>query len=119
VAGPEDKDIPTLFNELWDLVVRYVRQEALDPIRDLRRYLAWGLAGTVLLCIGLPLIVLGGLRALEEELGPTHLHAHLSWVPYAAVIIGDLIVVYLLYRAIMSERRRADRERAALQKRGG
>jgi hypothetical protein len=119
VAGPEDKDIPTLVNELWDIIVRYATQETLDPLRDLKRYLTWGLAGTVLLCIGLPLIVLGGLRALEEELGPTHLHAHLSWVPYAAVIIGDLIVVFLLYRAIMSERRRTDRERADLRKRGG
>ncbi|HVM66466.1 MAG TPA: hypothetical protein VMU14_16475 [Acidimicrobiales bacterium] len=119
MAATEDKDIPTLVNELWDLVVRYTKQETVEPLRDLKRYLAWGLAGTVLLCIGLPLLVLGALRALEEELGPTHLHAHLSWVPYAAVVIGDLIVVFLLYRAIMSEQRRTDRARADLRKRGG
>jgi hypothetical protein len=119
VAGPEDKDIATLVSELWDLVVRYAKQQTVDPLRDLKRYLTWGLAGTVLMCIGVPLLLLGGLRALQEELGPTHLHGNLSWVPYVAVVVGDAIVIAIVARGIMAARRGTDREREALRQRGG
>jgi hypothetical protein len=77
------------------------------------------MAGTVLLLIGFPLLILGVLRALQEELGTTHLSGNLSWVPYLAVIVGDALVCALLARAIMGEKRRADREREALRNRGG
>jgi hypothetical protein len=119
VAPPDDKDIATRVLELWDLIVRYVKQETLGPLQDLGRTLKWGLAGTVLLSIGLPLLVLGALRALQEELGISHLSGSLSWVPYAAVVIGLALVILLLVRAILAERRRTDRERQALRKQGG
>ncbi|HZQ56628.1 MAG TPA: phage holin family protein [Acidimicrobiales bacterium] len=119
MAGPDDKDISTLVSELWDLIVRYAKQEALDPLRDLGRYLKWGVAGAVLLAVGVPLLALGGLRAMQEELGPSHLNGSLSWVPYAAVILGGTVIAALLVRGIMAEKRRADREREQLRKRGG
>jgi len=119
VAAPDDKDISTVVSELWDLIVRYAKQETLDPLRDLGRYLKWGLAGTVLLTIGIPLLALGGLRAMQEELGPSHLSGNLSWVPYVTVILGGTVIAAFLVRGIMADKRRADREREALRKRGG
>jgi hypothetical protein len=115
----DDKDISTVVSELWDLIVRYAKQEALDPLRDLRRYLKWGVAGAVLLAVGVPLLALGGLRAMQEELGPSHLKGSLSWVPYTTVILGGTLIAGLLVRGIMADKRRADREREALRKRGG
>jgi hypothetical protein len=119
VAGPDETDISTLVSELWDLIVRYAKQEALDPLRDLGRYLKWGLAGTVLIAVGVPLLALGGLRAMQEELGPSHLEGSLSWVPYTVVVLGGALIAGLLVRGIMADRRRADQEREALRKRGG
>ncbi len=119
MAASDDKDIPTLVSELWDLIVRYAKQEALDPIRDLGRYLKWGMAGTVLLAVGVPLLAIGGLRAMQEELEPSHLRGSLSWVPYTAVLLGGAGIAALLVRGIMADKRSADREREALKKRGG
>ena len=119
MADSDDKDVSTVVTELWDLIVRYAKQEALDPVRDLRRYLFWGLIGSVLICVGVPLLVLGGLRAMQEEIGPTHLHGSLSWVPYIVVLLASTGIAALLVRGIMADKRRADRQRAALDKRGG
>ncbi len=119
MAAPDDKEISTLVSELWDLIVRYAKQEALDPLRDLGRYLKWGLLGTLLLAFGVPLLALGGLRAMQEELGPSHLSGSLSWVPYVTVILGGTLVAAFLVRGIMADKRQADREREALRKRGG
>jgi hypothetical protein len=118
VAGSDDKDISTLINELWDLIVRYAKQETVDPLSDLRRYLVWGLAGAVLLAVGVPLLLFAVLRALQEEFH-THLRGNLSWVPYVAVIALGVGIGAALVRGIMAEKRRADRERAELEKRGG
>ena len=117
MAATDDKDISTLVSELRDLVVRYAKQETLDPLRDLGRYLKWGLAGAVLLAVGVPLLALGGLRAMEEELGPSHLSGSLSWVPYTTVLVGGALIATLLVRGITADKRRADREREALEKR--
>jgi hypothetical protein len=120
VAEPsksDDQDLPTLVSELRDLVVRYAKQEALDPILALKRYVGWGLAGAVLLAVGLPLLLLGALRAIELETSP-HLGGNLSWIPYFAVTVVSGVIMYLLVRGIGAAKRRADRERDGLRKRG-
>ena len=119
MAAPDDEDMGTLVSELWDLIVRYAKQQTLDPLKELGRYLKWGLAGAVLLIVGVPLLALGGLRAMEEELGPSHLRGSLSWIPYVPVMLGGLLVAGLLVRGIMADKRRADAEREALRKREG
>ena len=118
MAGPDDKDISTQINEVWDLIVRYAKQETVEPLSDLRRYLVWGLAGAVLLAIGVPLMLFAVLRALQEEFR-AHLRGSLSWVPYAVVMALGVAIGVALVRGIMAEKRRADRERAELEKRGG
>ena len=112
------EDLPTLVSELWDLVVRYAKQETLDPIKALGRYLRWGLAGAVLLAVGVPLLLLGALRAVELETSP-HLGGTLSWVPYLAVMVVSAVIVALLVRGIGADKRRAERRRDAFAKRGG
>jgi hypothetical protein len=113
----DDKDLPTLASELWDLVVRYAKQEALDPILALRRYLMWGVIGSVLLAVGVPMVLLGGLRAAQDELSPG-LTGNLSWVPYVIVLGGSAVIMALLVRGIGADKRRAERRRAALTKQG-
>jgi len=114
----DDKDLPTLASELWDLLVRYAKQEALDPILALRRYLLWGIPGAVLLAIGVPMVLLGVLRAAHDELSP-HLAGNLSWVPYVIVLAVSGLIMALLMRGIGADRRRAERRRQTLTKQGG
>ena len=77
------------FRELKELVVAYLRQETLDPLRNLGRYLGFGLAGGLLLGIGATCLAIGGLRAMQTETG-TAFTGNWSWAPYAITTIGLL-----------------------------
>lgn len=111
-----DKALPTLVSELWALVLRYAKQETLDPLKALGRYLAAGVAGSVALGIGLVLLTLALLRALQTETAP-HWSGNWSWVPYLIVTAVATVLMGLMARAIGAEKRRVDRDRTALDNR--
>ncbi len=67
--------------EFVDLVVAYAKQETLGPLRGLGRFVAFGVSGSVALSIGVPLLLLALLRALQTETGSTF-GGNLSWLPY-------------------------------------
>lgn len=81
------QSLPGHLQDLWQLVVAYARQETLDPLKSLGRYLAFGLAGSAVLGIGLVLLVLGVLRLLQSETGSAF-DGHLSWLPYVVVLVA-------------------------------
>jgi hypothetical protein len=78
--------IPKIINELWELIVAYLKQETVVPLQQLGRYVAWGVAGSVLLGLGVIFLTLAELRALQELTGDTFTGAW-SWVPYFLVVI--------------------------------
>jgi hypothetical protein len=80
-----DKSLPAHATELWELVVAYLKQETIGPIKELGRFVAMGVAGSVLLAVGLPLLVLSLLRALQAETGES-LTGNLTWVPYLGAL---------------------------------
>jgi hypothetical protein len=106
-----DKRLSTLAVELKQLTIDYAKQETLDPLRSMGRYLAFGASGSLLLAIGLALWALAGLRALQTETGTTFT-GHLSWAPYFITLAGSAIVIGVAVRAVGKERRAADRRRA-------
>jgi len=112
-----DKSMQTLISELWDLIVRYAKQETLDPLKTLFRFVAWGLAGSACLALGTTLISIGILRLVQQELAP-HLTGNWSWVPYLILVAFAGVVIGLLVRAIGGEKRRALRERIRLEQGG-
>jgi hypothetical protein len=114
MAVPEssDKSVPQVVNELWTLTKDYARQETIDPLKGIGRYLAYGFAGAVLTSIGVILMMLALLRALQDKTGSTF-HDNLSWVPYVIVLtVGTVVVVFAFSRISKNRNRDQDRDRA-------
>jgi hypothetical protein len=86
VPEPESKSIPEVATELWGLTKDYARQETVEPLKGVGRYLGYGAIGALLVGIGVLLLMLSGLRALQTETGDA-LDGTLSWVPYLIVLV--------------------------------
>ena len=87
MAEPSDPtELPSHAQDLVRLVIAYVKQETLDPIKDLKRFVLWGLLGTVAISIGLVLLFLGVLRLLQDETGSAF-RGHLSFLPYVITVV--------------------------------
>jgi hypothetical protein len=98
VPEPAPKPIPEVANELWALTRDYARQETVDPLKGVGRYLAYGAAGALLGGIGVILLMLAGLRALQTETGTTF-EGTWSWVPYVIVlVVAGAIAAYAFAR---------------------
>jgi hypothetical protein len=63
------------------------------------RYLAFGIAGSVLLSIGLLLLALSGLRALQTETGSTFT-GNWSWAPYLICTVAVVLVAAVAVLAV-------------------
>lgn len=91
------KSAATQLTELKTLVLGYARQETVDPLKTLGRYLGFGLAGSLSIGIGLSLLLLAllrGLQQIETLQDPTW-----SWVPYlSAATAGIVFVAIFLWR---------------------
>lgn len=92
---PEDKSVQQVASEVWQLAVEYAKQEISDPVKGLGRYLAWGSVSMLLVGIGMVLLAIGALRALQTETGSTFTGS-LSWAPYGIVLSGALVVLGLV-----------------------
>jgi uncharacterized membrane protein YidH (DUF202 family) len=87
----DDKSLPTQIGELWRLVLAYFRQETVEPVRNLGRFVLLGVAGSLVLGLGVGLLLLATLRFFQTETGTTF-HGHLSWVPYVIMLIVSLVL---------------------------
>ena len=81
--------------DFFDLVKAYAKQETLDPLRGAGRWLAFGLAGSVVLILGGISLTLALLRLLQEETGSTFT-GNLSWVPHSVTLVAVVIVIAML-----------------------
>ncbi len=94
------KSIPQVASELWELSTAYAKQETIDPLKGLGRFLGFGVGGAVLLGIGSLLLLLAGLRALQSETGSTFT-GNLSWAPYLIVVAGaGLLIALVVLRVV-------------------
>ncbi len=84
---PENKSVPQIVSELWGLTKDYARQETVEPLKGVGRYLAYGLAGVVVGSIGVIMLLLAMLRALQTETGTTFTGSW-SWAPYVLVLLA-------------------------------
>ena len=94
-----DKDVSTLASELWQLLVDYAKQETVDPIKGLGRFLSYGTGAMLLIGTGGVLLTVSLLRVLQTETGTTFT-GNLSWIPYFITLIVASGVIYLSLKAI-------------------
>ena len=80
-----DKSLPGEAQELFQLVVGYAKQETIDPVKNLGRFVGYGLAGALLGSLGAVLLLLGVLRLLQTETGDTF-DGNWTFVPYVVVL---------------------------------
>lgn len=86
MATSQAKGTPQIISELWELVRDYAKQETVDPLKYLGRFVGFGTAAALLGGTGVILVLLAVLRALQTETGP-HLTGNLSWIPYLATLV--------------------------------
>jgi hypothetical protein len=84
--GKKGASLPGEAQELFQLVIGYAKQETLDPVRNLGRFVGFGLGGALLGSLGAVLLLLGSLRLLQTETGDA-LDGNLSFVPYVVVLV--------------------------------
>ncbi|MEM9033935.1 MAG: phage holin family protein [Actinomycetota bacterium] len=81
--------------ELVELVRTYAKQETVDPLKRAGRYLGFGIAGALVLALGLVFLGMALLRVLQDEAG-SWTTGSLSWLPYAITVVALTITVAIL-----------------------
>jgi hypothetical protein len=97
--------------ELRDLVVGYAKQETIDPLRSLKRYLALGAGGAVLIGVGSVFLLLGLLRGLQQLdwfNSPTQTDGlHGAWLIYVITLLaGGCLLAVVGWFALRTKRRK-------------
>lgn len=98
LAPRREKPPAQVARELWDLILAYLRQETLEPLKAIRTYVAFGVVGSLLLGLGVVFLTMAGLRALQGETGTTFT-GNWSWAPYAIVTVVLLLGAALTWSA--------------------
>ena len=88
--------VPTAVAELWELVVAYFKQETTEPLKLLGRVIAFGIAGSLAIGVGVVFIAIGGLRLLQDETDA--FHGNWSFAPYVIMIVLLLGMAALVFR---------------------
>lgn len=79
-------------SELWELSSAYAKQETIDPLKGLGRFLGYGVGGAILFGLGSILLLLAALRALQTETGSTFT-GNLSWAPYLIIVVAACLLI--------------------------
>lgn len=79
-------------DDAFHLTLDYLKQETIQPLKGLGRFLIWGLLGSFAIAIGVLLLLVGVLRLLQQETGSA-LTGDWSWLPYFVVALLGLAVV--------------------------
>jgi hypothetical protein len=91
--------LKTSGSEALQLVIDYVKQETLNPLKGLGRFMAFGVAGSVALAIGLVILSVAFLRVLQGETGSTFT-GNWSWAPYLICTVAVVLVAALAVKAV-------------------
>ncbi|MFC0081745.1 hypothetical protein ACFFRE_06255 [Aciditerrimonas ferrireducens] len=77
-------------SDLLRLVLDYLKQETVGPLRGLGRFVVFGVLGSVAVAAGAVLLLVAVLRVLQDETGTTFAGDR-SWLPYVVVVVLALV----------------------------
>lgn len=86
--------------EVRALFVRYLKEQTVQPLKDLGRFVAFGALGSVFVAFGLVIGLIGVLR-MVQALFPV-LDGSLSFIPYLIVVVLGVIIGALFVQRIFS-----------------
>jgi len=86
--------------EIRGLIIAYIKEETIKPLKDMGRFALWGAAGSVLVGFGTALLLLASLRFFQEQF-PVF-RGTLSWIPYLIVAVLALAVMGLTVWRVVS-----------------
>jgi len=104
-ASGGSKSIAQVLTELWELLRDYAKQETVDPLKGLAKYVGWGVGGALALSVGIILLTIGGLRAMQTHTDD-HFTGNWSWFPYAVALAVLGLLIGLAVLAIKRESKR-------------
>ena len=93
LSGPSARDSSLSFVELCKMVRGYIKQETLDPLRGVGRWLAWGIVGAIALLFGAVVGLVGLLRLLQAEIFDQP--NGFTWAPYMIIVGVALVMIWL------------------------
>lgn len=99
----DDSSPQQALGELFELTKAYAKQEAVDPVKGLGKFIALGIASALTGAVSIGLLVVGVLRLLQTETG-VHLTGKLSWVPYLGTLIIASAIAAIAISAISSKK---------------
>jgi len=88
--------------EIQKMLVDYAKQETIDPLKTLGRYLAFGLAGSIFVSLGLffwSLAILRYVQTLEWFSGSSWASAGAYGIAFGSVLLFLVIIYSSLTRA--------------------
>ncbi|HEY1824992.1 MAG TPA: phage holin family protein [Acidimicrobiales bacterium] len=87
-------------DELKSIAIRYLKEETIEPLKNLWRFVLWGAIGSLFVGFGAVVLLFGALRYLQWQF-PV-LDGSLSWLPYVIVAALALVVIGLTAWRIVS-----------------
>ena len=92
-------------DEIKALALRYIKEETIQPIKEMGRFVLWGALGSLLVGIGYLFLLFGALRFLQDQFKV--LDGTLSWIPYLIVVaLAALVIALTLWRIISGTAKR-------------
>jgi hypothetical protein len=93
-AKEQAKSVPEVVADLWQLCKDYAKQETIDPLKGLGRYLKWGVPGAIMVALGSTMLAMAGLRALQTETGDAF-DGNLTFFPYLITLAGAVVLAII------------------------
>lgn len=91
--------------DIQETLIAYAKQETVEPLKTLGRYLGFGVAGSLMVFLGFFFIMLATLRLLQS----LELFGGSSWAslgPYGIAIVVLVLAMLLIYSALSRARRK-------------
>jgi|TARA_B110000003_G_scaffold270111_1_gene302063 hypothetical protein len=86
-------------------LVAYAKQETLEPLKGLGRYLIYGLAGICLSAIGVGFLLMALLRGLQQQ--TSVFGGRLSFAPYLLAALAAAAVLMIWLKVMSREKKRS------------